>query len=480
MEKRYFVPTEYHIFERDGQFLIIDPRNFIWFKTDRVGKAAFEGIAKSGLPQDAAGELAKLTGADPGAGPIVAYVSKYIKHLLDIKFIFENEYKEEKWAPSLLERPKLVYLHLTAKCNLKCPYCYNQDHRYELIQLTGKRDEQVMGRRIEGTKEDFFRVIDEAAALGFTQVKITGGEALLNKNAIEIAARAKSHGLFVNLLTNATLITEDIAGRIGKAVDTVSISMDSADPKEHDAVRGQGTHAKVLRAIETLRKAGMSRIHLNSVVTPVNMNSVGEFLDYAYNDLKVREVTIAGSTMEVDDPNARWGAAEYTLTGAQFKHVVEQERRFYQIQRESQKNHHPVRNSSLRRTQCGVGNGLVSIEANGDVYPCQTMHQPEFLCGNAFDSGLEYILENSGILKTMKSLQVDILPECNVCPVRYVCSGGCRKEAYAKEGDLTARNRMMCPIYFEEALDSLWNAANIPVEKLAQVKQSGDFHQVCH
>jgi radical SAM protein with 4Fe4S-binding SPASM domain len=409
---------------------------------------------------------------------VTNYISDYLRHLIDINFLYDGPYEEIKWAPTLLERPKLLYLHLTTKCNLRCPYCYNQEHRFQFIQLS--RKEEVKEHYSEGTFEEFVRIIDEAAELGFTQIKITGGEALLHKDAIAIAAHAKSRGMFVNLLTNAILITEEMAKKIGPAVDTVSISLDSAIPEEHDAVRGNGTHAKVLKAIEILRQAGMNRIHLNSVITPVNMNSIEQFLDFAYNDLNVREVTTAASTIEVDDPSGRWGAAKHTLTGEQMQHVYDQQHRFYQIQNKSQTNRVRVRPESLRRSQCGVGNGLVSIESNGDVYPCQTMHQPEFLCGNAFETGLAHILETSGILKTMKSLQVDILPECNECPMRYVCSGGCRKEAYSREGDLLARNRMMCPIYFQMALDNLWDAANIPVQELNQVSQSYESHHVCH
>ncbi|HYP27484.1 MAG TPA: radical SAM protein [Blastocatellia bacterium] len=476
--KRYNLPTEYHVFERDEEYLIFDPRNFIWFKTDAFGKTVFEGLAKDGRPEDAARELAALIGASPTDPLVVDYVSQYVQHLIDFRFLFEGEYEQIQWAPTWLERPKLLYLHLTAKCNLKCPYCYNQEHRFQFIQLSRKKD--LKETRAEGSKEDFFNIIDEAARLGFGEVKITGGEALLNKDAIEIAARAKSRGLHVNLLTNATLITPEMARSIAKAVDSISISLDSAHPEEHDAVRGRGTHAKVLEAIRMLRDAGVKQIHLNSVVTPVNMDSVGEFLDYAYNSLQAREVTIAGSTMEVDDPADRWRAKEHTLDGEQFRHVFEQERKFYQQRRKSQKELPVVQAGNLRRSQCGVGNGLVSIESNGDVYPCQTMHQPEFLCGNAFESGLEHILATSGLLREMKDLQVDILPECNVCPVRYVCAGGCRKEAYTREGDLTARNRMMCPIYFENAVDQLWAAANIPIERLGEVAQSNVHHHSCH
>ncbi len=477
-ETRYNLPPEYHIFERNNRSLIFDPRNFIWFVTDSLGKAAFTGLARAGDADDAASEVAAFIGGGFDSAAIAEYVSKYIDQLLDIGFIHAGEYQEIKWAPSVMDRPKLLYLHLTSKCNLRCPYCYNQEHRFQLVQL-GRNKEEV-DQAYEGRAADFFKVIDEAAALGFNQIKITGGEALLNKDALSIAERAKSHGMFVNLLTNAILITEEIAKRIAETVDIVSISLDSSHACEHDAVRGEGTHAKVLKAIHVLKEAGVKAVHLNSVVTPVNMDSVEEFLDYAFNDIKANDVTIAGAGMNVDDPSGRWGAADYMLNGEQFRHIYEQERRFHQIRKQTPTHNHVTPHSLLRRTQCGVGNGLVSIESNGDVFPCQTMHSPEFLCGNAFREGLENILQTSGILKTMKSLQVDILPECSTCPVRYVCAGGCRKEALSHEGALTARNRLMCPIYFDQALDRLWDAATIPVERANEAVDSFETHQSCH
>ena len=479
-ELQYMLPPEYHWFERDEKHLVIDPQNFVWFVTDEKGKVTFDGLAKSGRPEDAAEALATLVGMSPASTAITGYVSKYVEHLLEIGFLHEGEYRKVEWNSGILERPQVMYIHLTSKCNLKCPYCYNQEHRSNLIQLG--RTPGGAGISTEARTEDLLRVVDEAAELGFGEVKLTGGEALINRDALKIAACAKSHGLRVNLLTNGLLVTDEMAEKIAQVVDSVSVSLDSDKPEEHDAVRGEGTHAKVIEAIHRLKKAGIKALHLNSVVTPVNLNSVGSFLDYAWNELKADEVTYAGSAIDVDDPTGRWGASEYVLTEEQYRQSYEQSKKFYQIQGRTRGRSRPplVPRSSLRRRQCGVGNGIISIDPNGDVYPCQTLHLPEFRCGNVFKSGLRQVLEESGMLKKMKRAVVDILPECNVCPVRYVCSGGCRAEAYTREGDFLARNRAMCPTYFEMAVDRLWESANIPVEESRQAAEQFFAHYDCH
>lgn len=480
-EGQYTLPPEYHWFERDGKHLVIDPKNFIWFATDENGKTAFNGLAKSGRPEDAAASLADALKVSAASPAVANYVSNYVRHLLEIGFLHEGEYKVEDWGSGILERPQVMYIHLTSKCNLKCPYCYNQEHRDNLMEEGRTPGER--GIATEGRTADFLRIVDEAAELGFVEVKLTGGEALINRDALQIAERAKSHGMKVNLLTNGLLVTDRMAEKIARVVDSVSVSLDSDKPEEHDAVRGKGTHAKVVEAIHRLKKAGVKSLHLNAVVTPVNIDSVGSFLDYAWHELKANEVTYAGSAIDVDDPTGRWGADQYILSGEQYRQVYEQSKKFYQIERSSRgrSKAQAIPRWSLMRKQCGVGNGIVSIDPNGDLYPCQTLHLPEFRCGNVLKSGLRNVLENSGMLKKMKRAAVDVIPECNVCPVRYVCSAGCRAEAYTREGDFLARNRAMCPTYFEAAVDKLWASASIPAqEAVNKPAEHFEAHSDCH
>lgn len=474
MALTYVVPPENYVFERDSRYLLLDPVNFLWFVTDDKGKAMFDGLLGGTGERGAAESLANLIGADPNSDALNSYVRKYIDHLLKIGFLHEGQYQKAELPSGTLDSPKVLYIHLTSKCNLRCPYCYNQDHRTELIQIGKFPGSSEI--TTEGRVEDFLKIVDEAAELGFVEVKLTGGEATLNRDFLVIAARAKAHGMRVNLLTNGSLITEQLAKEIAAVIDSVSISVDSASAEEHDSVRGRGSHAKAVNAINLLREAGAKYVHVNAVITPVNANSVGAFLDYAENTLKADKVTTAGSGIKVEDPQDRWGAADYQLTKEQQYHVFEQTRDFY--------NEHPgpqrlVHRGELFRKQCGVGNGIVSIDANGDIYPCQTLHRSEFNCGNAFRSGLRAVLEKSEIIKRSKQAAVDILPECKTCPVRYICAGGCRSEAYTLEGDFLARNRAMCPTYFAAAVDQLWNAATIPVQDSAKVFQSAGRPQYC-
>lgn len=448
------LPPEYHQFERNGRYLFIDPRNFIWFSTDDVGKLIIKLLdERAGDINDVIEGVAEKLGgkSEDDLSRISSYVVSFTQGLLKAGFLHVGAYVLRKDLPrDQLPRPQIMYLHLSNGCNLRCPYCYNQEHRFEL-----KREKKELPRDTLSVKpklEHFLRLIDQAAELGFREIKLTGGEALLNRDALLIARYARHKGLYVNLLTNATLITTtQMAEQVVASVDAVSISLDSKDPERHDAVRGVGTHGKVLAAIRLLRESGLKNLHINGVVTPMTVDSVDELLKFTWDEIGADQVTISGSAMQVSDPGNRWGSAGFVLNDEQYASLDDKAYEFYRT-RENGKRPPAFRN------QCGIGNGLISVDSNGDVYPCQTLHEKDFLSGNVFASDLKYVLDNSDIIKDARNTTVDTIEECNVCPVRYICSSGCRSEAWTREGSIKKRNKVLCPTFFKRSVNRLWDS----------------------
>lgn len=445
MENSYTFPPEYYEFQRDEQSLFFDPQNFVWFKTDALGKKVVNSLARERSLETVAEGVARSTGGRPENAAV--YVEKWIARLLQIGFLHEGTYERRVPVSMICQAPSELYLHLTSRCNLRCVYCYNLDHR------------DGMRKAGQGAREQFFALVDEAAEIGIRTLRLTGGEALLNPHALAIARRAKERQLITNLLTNGTLITPERAGEIAQWVDLLSISLDSADPEEHDRMRGKGSHARVVRAIGLLKQAGVRFLHVNAVVTPLSKASVPRFLQFAWDELDADQVTLAPSDIELPDERGVRGTETYVLTPEDMIEILEAENAFYAPREEER----PIRRSSLWRCHCGVGNGIVSVEANGDVYPCQTLHTPDLQCGNAFRDGLRTVIEQSAQIGRMKELTVDRIPGCDRCAMRYICGGGCRMNAYYRQGDIGARDHEYCKGLFRTALNRLWDAANQPL-----------------
>ena len=69
--------------------------------------------------------------------------------------------------------------------------------------------------------------------------------------------------------------------------------------------------------------------------------------------------------------------------------------------------------------KCAIAEGEISIAPNGDVYPCQLLHNPEFLCGNIRSTPIAQIYADSAAAKRCRALTVDNLDKCNRCAIKY-------------------------------------------------------------
>ena len=93
-----------------------------------------------------------------------------------------------------------IDIELTERCNNNCVHC--------CINLP---PDDRSARNREFSTASIKKVLKEAAALGCLNVKFTGGEPLLRDDFEELYVFARRLGLKVTLLTNATLITPQLA-----------------------------------------------------------------------------------------------------------------------------------------------------------------------------------------------------------------------------------------------------------------------------
>ncbi len=144
--------------------------------------------------------------------------------------------KETETQPALLQ----AMVELTYGCNLRCVHCYNPTHQ----------------AKNELSRDEIFEVLSQLAAQGCLVVGLTGGELFTRRDAIEIIARARSLGMMVTLVTNATLITPALADRIRDlAPYRVDVSLYGAtDETYRQVTQIPGAFAAFTRGIDLLRE----------------------------------------------------------------------------------------------------------------------------------------------------------------------------------------------------------------------------------
>ena len=158
---------------------------------------------------------------------------------------------------------------ITDRCNLRCVYCMPK----EGVSLLGHED--IL------RYEEILRIIRTAVKLGITKVRITGGEPLVRRGAVDfIASLMRVEGLEDVTLTTNGILLEPFAQKLADAgVRRINVSLDSLDPVKYEKITRGGDLRTVLRGIDAVQEAGLSPIKINIVA--VRGYNDDEILDFA-------------------------------------------------------------------------------------------------------------------------------------------------------------------------------------------------------
>jgi MoaA/NifB/PqqE/SkfB family radical SAM enzyme len=198
----------------------------------------------------------------------------------------------KKWMNGEQAPPMTLELNPTNRCNLKCLSCWLREFKAETEELSDER---------------LLNIIEEAFELGIKEVRIPGsGEPLMRKNLMSVMKKIKDYKMNGLLITNGTLLTKShVKELIEMGWDCITFSIDSADEKTHDYLRGvKGSFRKTLNALKELKKAKEKLkkekplIRFNTVLSNKNYSSISKIfeLGHKYNckDIQIQPITIWG------------------------------------------------------------------------------------------------------------------------------------------------------------------------------------------
>ena len=271
-----------------------------------------------------------------------------------------------------LDAPICLTWELTYACNLACVHC---------LSSSGKRDPREL------STQDCKNIIDELERMQVFYVNIGGGEPTVRPDFWELVDYATAHHVGVKFSTNGVRITPEVAARLAASdyVD-VQISLDGATAEVNDAVRGPGSFAMAIRALENLAAAGFSDAKISVVVTRHNVDQLDEFASLASRygaTLRITRLRPSGRGADVWDdlhPTAdqqvqlyQWLVAkgDRVLTGDSFFHLSGLGE--------------PGALAGLN--MCGAGRVVCLIDPVGDVYACPFAIHDRFLAGNVLSDG---------------------------------------------------------------------------------------------
>lgn len=314
-----------------------------------------------------------------------------------------------------------VHLHLTNKCNLACSYCYRQSDPHVPIRHSAK---------------DFITWLDEMRPYADDNCEITfaGGEPLVFPEFDKVAAATKILGYDNFLLTNGILLRRHSLDFYHETIDHIRVSLDGGDELTHSRTRGAGHFEKVMGNILWLVEAGLVP-DVQMTLTRANLAAAALLKEKLPSEIKIRYTPMFA--MGRADRAAAATRPEDFITPAEFyefrSHLLEgQEKPKFQLRQEG-----------VRNTGCFAGRENISVDDNGDVYPCHLFHDPQFKMGNVFEDAIPELMTRNRSLAFVEDMHVDRNNEfCAACAVRYLCGGGCKANALHESGDFHGRDSL--------------------------------------
>lgn len=357
-----------------------------------------------------------------------------------------------------------------AACNLSCSYCYYLDKR-QILPNNGLMSDQVLHAYLEQA----LLINNKTKTCDFNW---GGGEPLLAgkdffRRAIKLQAELGQGRRIRNTIqTNATLIDDEWCELFSANDVIVSVSVDGPEAI-HNAYRkgplGEGSFAEVMKAIELLRKYNIQYKTLTTInaineTTPLEVyetvSSVSDYMQFVpvmERHCTIREIEELGLLFaqppleNTNDFNRRIlpfsatpeGYGNFLITVFEHWRKKDIGKKYIGLFEITFHNliGRPL-GCCMHSSSCG---NFLSIEPNGDVYPCDRYAYKGCKLGNILQTPLIELAQQGrefGLTK-LRSLS----SQCLNCQQLLLCYGGCPKDRVTLINNNESPQNYFCPSY---------------------------------
>ncbi len=381
LDSTFPVPKELTSHKLGGSTLIIAPTLPAWLIVNDAEADAMNRLSKGATLREAISCLRSWDIPDPEAALSALLSRAASDQFLDV----DSEPDTESIT---------LQLHVTNKCNLRCKHCYVS---------SGEAFPNEVG------VETWLKVIDTVSQRHKkVRLSISGGEPLLVPWLEELLASANEKGLRTSILSNGMLWTDRRIAALKPYLDLVNISLDGASDAVHDAVRGKGSFRQAVRGIGRLGEAGIE-VGINvclmrSNIVDIEQNMAGLVASFPF------KVSVLFAQL-IEEGRGSDCSAD-VIPDAELREVIKRLSAPY-----VDSGWNPMRR--VKHRTCGFG-GSYAFYANGDVSPCLS---PRYIAGNVVREPVEEVIDR--VIAGAARADVDQLPLCRTCDLRYICGGKC-------------------------------------------------------
>lgn len=165
-------------------------------------------------------------------------------------------------------------ISITDRCDFRCVYCMAEE-------MTFLPRAQIL------SLEEIEFIAQAFVELGVKKIRITGGEPLVRKGALELLNTiGHLEGLRELVITTNGSQLESMANSLKAAgVKRINISLDTLDAVKFKAITRTGDLEQVLKGIQAVKAVGFERIKLNAVILKNrNHQEVNDLVQFAIDN----------------------------------------------------------------------------------------------------------------------------------------------------------------------------------------------------
>ena len=298
--------------------------------------------------------------------------------------------------------PVSVHIEIASKCNERCLHCFiPHECKTEVMPFP-----------------TFEKIISQCAAMNILHITISGGEPLLHPNIINMLAICREKDLSVNVLSNLTVLTDDIANEMMKnPLLSVQTSIYAMDENIHDAItKSKGSLFKTKSAINSLLERNIP-LQISCPIMKLNYEYYKEVISWAerYN------ISVLADYAIIAKYNHDGNGLELRLSLDEIEQFIRDNfTNNTQFKTDEENELLKNRMKSPDDYICSICGSSICIGVDGNVYPCVGWN--DYVLGNIDDSTLIDIWENSPKAIYLRNLKRKDFKSCVSCLQKDYCT----------------------------------------------------------
>ena len=349
----------------------------------------------------------------------------------------------------LMRTPSAVEVAITGKCNLRCLYCSHFSSAADVPE--------------DLPTSEWLTFFEELGRLAVLRITLEGGEPFVRPDLPELLEGIVKNRLRFNILSNGTLITDELAAFLAatRRCDSVQISIDGSKAATHDACRGQGNFYKAVQGLEKLKRHGVP-VTVRVTINRNNLEDLPEISRFLLEELRLpRFSTNSADFMGV----CRSQADKIQLSVADRSRAMtllwELEQKYpgritalagplYEAHdwldiTQAQREKREPKNGRGHLTGCGGVFTKLAVRSDGVMVPC--VHLCHMELGRINRDDLGEVWRNHPELTRLRErgeIPLSDFSFCADCQYLPFCTGGCPAVAYTRTGQENHPNPDYC------------------------------------